>query len=164
IVNFSSITGALQVIDNPLPPLVGLSKNGSLHLSFQAYADTLASYQASCTGPMGATVDVGQRADVDFQTDVTLAFHESLLPQPNTVVLNSGNFFNPGISVYEVDFTFPNPGLYEFQFTITGLKFDNTLQSSTMNVVVSVADSVAPAGPAVFWGPWSVTTHYPQGA
>jgi hypothetical protein len=165
-VNFSSISGDLEFPDNPIPPITGLSRGGTLHLAFQAFADTLASYSGKLTGPTGATIQVAQRADVAFQTDVTLAFHETQVqagPQP-TVFLNSGNFFNPGISLYDLLLTFPDPGFYMLQFTITGLKFDNTLVNTTISCVVSVDDSLRPSQPAVFWGPWNSSAHYSRGA
>jgi hypothetical protein len=163
-INFDSISGNFQFTDNPLPQVVGLSRNGALRLTFAAFADTLAGYKGTFTGPPGATIGVAQEADVAFQTDVTLAFHETQETQPNTTFLNSGFFFNPGISLYDVILTFPTPGLYALQFTISGLTFDNNLNTTAMNCVVSVADSRAPSGPAVFWGPWDPATHYPQGS
>jgi len=166
IVNFSSITGDLTFVDSPFPGFIGLSQGGTLEINFQAFADTIASYSGTVTGPAGATLGVGQKADVAFQTDVTLAYHDTQVgPGPSpTTFLNSGNFFNPGISLYQLQLSFPNPGLYSIQFTVTGLKFDNTLTSTTVACIVSVAGSSVPTAPAVFWGPWSAAAHYPQGA
>jgi hypothetical protein len=166
IVDFSSITGEITFVDSPFPGFFGLSEGGTLEINFQAFADTIASYSGTVTGPAGATIQVGQKADVAFQTDVTLAYHDTqvgLGPSPTTF-LNSGNFFNPGISLYQLQLGFPNPGLYTLQFTITGLKFDNTLMSTNVSCVVSVAGASVPTAPAVFWGPWSDSAHYPQGA
>src|SRR5262245_16123323 len=46
-VDFDNINGNIQVRDNPLPVLTDLSKNGTLHLSFWAVANTIASYQGT---------------------------------------------------------------------------------------------------------------------
>src|SRR5262249_45083236 len=162
-VNFDDINGIVEVVDNPLPVLVGVSRNGTVKLSFQSMSASLASYTGTFTGP--SALQVGFRVDSAAQANQEMNFRE-VQPQPGqqATFLNTGNFFNPGISIMDLFLAFNGPGLYTFQFTITGLTFDNHLVPMQMGMVVSVADTRIPTGAAVFWGPWSPTTHYDQGA
>jgi hypothetical protein len=164
IIAFDNVTQTVQVQDNPLPPIVGLSKNGTLHLTFQPLLNELASYTAVYSGPAGSALKVAMQADVSFETNVELAFFDVPTQAGATTAFNSSNFFNPGIQLYNVYITFPNPGLYAFIVNATGLTNSNTLVSTGFGFVVSVSDSIPPSEPAVFWGPWNPSVQYPKGA
>src|SRR5579872_1277462 len=60
-VNFNNVTGTLAIDDNPFPALIGVNQNGTLHVTFQAEASTLASYTGAFTGPQGSTLQVAQK-------------------------------------------------------------------------------------------------------
>ena len=166
--DFDIISGNMQIRDNPLPAIVGLSRNGTLELTFQAVSSSaqqtnyggMTSVQGTFTGPPGSIVPLAFRGDTRQQPTATFGFSEVQAGQPFT----SGNFFTAGLIFYHVSLTFPGAGLYTFQFTITGLKADNTLASMMVNFAVSVAGAQPPSSPAVFSGPWSFATHYPLGA
>jgi Collagen triple helix repeat (20 copies) len=164
LINFDNISQTPQVQDNPLPPIVGLSKNGTLHLTFQALGIPLSNYTATYSGPTGSALKVAMRGDVSDQANASVAFFDVPTQAGATTAFNSGNFFNPGLLLYDVYITFPNPGFYGFIATATGLTFSNTLVSSGFAFAVSVSDSVRPSEPAVFWGPWNPSVHYPKGA
>ena len=154
-----------QIRDNPLPLLVGLSKDGTLKLTFQAVNATLATYAATYSGPSGSSLQLGFTTDLPSLADVTVAFREVQTQPGQTNLVNTGLFNNPGIALLKMFVTFPNPGLYAFQFKIIGFdNVDNVLVTQMLNFAVSVADVQPPTAPSVFWGPWNSTTVYPQGA
>jgi hypothetical protein len=164
-VNFDRVGGTIAVQDNPLPSIVGLSKNGTLHLTFQSTGNDIMGYSAVYSGPAGSTLQVGLKADL-FQSvaDVTVAFREVPTQAGATSAFDSGFYLNPGIALYDVYITFPNPGLYAFIATASGFTQANNTITTGLAFVVSVSDSVPPSEPAVFWGPWNPSVQYPKGA
>jgi hypothetical protein len=102
-----------------------------------------------------------------FQPPTEIVLRETQLQAgQQTPFLNSGNFLNPGIELFEITVVFPTPGLYLFQYNISGVRADNVTldHAPTLNFAVVVSDSRPPTGPAAFWGPWTATTHYTRGS
>jgi hypothetical protein len=163
-VDFDPVSGNIVVHDNPLPPVIGLSKNGTLHLTFQSVSAYLAEYRTTFTGPAGSTLSLGLRSDIFQDANVVVAFRDVATQTGPTPLFDSGLFVNPGLLIHDVYIAFPNPGLYQFQLTISGDTASNSLATSNLPFVVSVSDSIPPSEPAVFWGPWNPSVQYPKGA
>ncbi len=164
-VGFDRVGGTIAVQDNPLPPVVGLSKNGALHLTFQSTGNDIMGYSAVYSGPAGSTLKVGLKADLTGEiADATVAFFEVPTQAGATSAFNSGFFLNPGITLYDAYITFPNPGLYGFIATASAFTQANNTITTSLAFVVSVSDSVPPSESAVFWGPWNPSVQYPKGA
>jgi hypothetical protein len=165
--DFDGISGPPQLRDN-IPYFTGINRGGLLHLRFQTANTTPASKGAMsytfnlASAPTGATMRVGelyQTAQGNLSTGVLNVSSGGQFYSGNVIV-------NDSIMIYDVYLTFPSPGVYPFSLTIKGVMYDNTIVTAPdVNFVVSVADDGrAPAGSAVFWGPWSVSAHYPEGA
>lgn len=163
-VNFDLLTQTIAVQDNPLPPIIGLSKNGTLHLTFQTTSFDIEGYRAIYAGPANSTIQVGLTSITNGGLGTNGFFHEVPMQATPPTAFDTGLFINPGLMLCDAYITFPNPGVYGFIVTAQGITPAFNEITTGIAFAVSVSDSVPPSEPAVFWGPWNPSVQYPKGA